>query len=430
MLRRHSCVGVLVAALLVSAAASAQVPLPTARRPTPEELEASIRRMNVLHDAAELYRAGSTRPALDSLDTVTPDSQRAIARSIKRRVAPPPDDRPDIAEAYIEATIGKLKVKELPWDIPLARALGVLEMEAALRDYTERDVRPFVDPAIRTETAELLFEVISEKTGEASPVPRWEQAIGLTAFRDGQFAWAELTLNRACRQYPDNAALLLACGSLHDVLAMEPGDLMMRRFTVVRSPLQGIGLNRAPIQSTTPRDVTLDTLPSATKDVNIPATARRNHLESACRDLESVLHTYPGNVEARLRLAHARILLHDDSRAAPLLEEIVAGTLEGDARDNYLARLFLAGIRERTAHVDAATALLEEALKIVPSGQSAFVALAEVARGRGDTTAAVSIVERMLQAPSAPDDPWWEYRFGQHWVVDSLLAALRKDATQ
>src|SRR6266545_1797665 len=315
MAGRHSIVGVLFAVLLVPAAASAQVPLPTARHPTLEELEASIRRMNVLHDAAELYRAGNTRPALDSLDTVTPDAQRAMARSIKRRLSPPPGDRPDIAEQYVEATIGKPKVKELPWDIQLARALAVLEMEAALRDYTERDVRPFVDPAIRTETAELLFEVISEKTSEASPLPRWQQAIGLAAFRDGQFAWAELTLNRACRQYSDNAALLLACGSLHDVLAMEPGDLMMRRFTVVRSPLPGIGLNRAPIQSTTPRNVNLDTLPSATKDPNIPGTARRNHLQSASRDLESVLRIHPRNVEARLRLAHARILLHDDTRA-------------------------------------------------------------------------------------------------------------------
>jgi tetratricopeptide (TPR) repeat protein len=409
--------------LLVAVSVLAQKGLPA---PTIEDIEKRNARMNLLRGAAESYRSGNTQHALELLDRLDRGEQTATPLSVTFLMRLWLAGKDETLPLSLRGRSPRIPLKR--WDIPLARALGALYMEALLRAYRERDTRVYDEPIRFVEGAEKVFDLVAEHTPEPSPAPRWELAIGLSAFGDGQLGWASLVLAEGCRHHPDHAALLLACGSLRDVIAAQPADLLLR--TVREVSTRPIGLPRPTISTDASRDVSIANLPSATTETNLAAVARDVDLDTAAGQLRGALRVDPDNAEARLRLAHVHIMRGHDGEAGPLLEEIVSNKIVSTARIDYLALLFLGGIYQRGGHFDAAAALLERAVTIFPSGQSAFVALADGERTRGNAAGAAAIIDRMFQAPSSPPDPWSDYRFGQYWVPTPQLAALRKEAIQ
>jgi Tfp pilus assembly protein PilF len=155
--------------------------------------------------------------------------------------------------------------------------------------------------------------------------------------------------------------------------------------------------------------------------------ARGTALAKARRAFERALRLDPDGAETHIRLAHVDILDGKDDAAAARLAPIVART-DLDARLTYLARLFLGDVRARAGKTDEARALLEQAIAVVPSGQSAHIAVARVVRSSGDHDQAGALLHRMMNAPVKPDDPMIGYRFGQYWVPDPLIATLRAEA--
>jgi tetratricopeptide (TPR) repeat protein len=394
--------------------------------PTLEDIEKRNARMNLLRSAAESYRSGNTPYALELVDRLSKGDQDATALTVTHLMRLWPAGKDETLPPSLSGRSLRIQLKR--WDILLARALGALYMEALLRAYRERDTRVY-DQSIRfAEGAETLFDFIAEYTPGPSPAPRWELAIGLSAFGDGQLGWASLVLAEGCRRHPEHAALLLACGSLRDVIAAQPADLLLR--TVREVSTRPIGLPRPMISTDKSRDVNIANLPSAAAETNLVTFAREVDLEAAAGQLRGVLKVDPENAEARLRLAHVHIMRGHDGEAGPLLEEIVSAKIVSTARIDYLALLFLGGVYQRGGHFDAAAALLERAVTMFPSGQSAFVALADGERTRGNAAGATAIIDRMLRAPSSPTDPWTDYRFGQYWVPTPQLAALRKEAIE
>jgi len=164
------------------------------------------------------------------------------------------------------------------------------------------------------------------------------------------------------------------------------------------------------------RNRVLDEFSRAEREREVEVTGAHDALTRA-------LQLAPESIEAQLRLAHVEMLQHRDASAAARLEPLVASA--SDRRTAYLARLFLADILMRTDAAPRAAALLEEAIALVPSGQAAHVALAQLARDRGEFGHAAVLVHRMLNAPVKPDDPWLGYPYGQFWMTGPLIAELR-----
>jgi Tfp pilus assembly protein PilF len=172
-----------------------------------------------------------------------------------------------------------------------------------------------------------------------------------------------------------------------------------------------------------PFAVHVDPTPSVVRAKGIRAA----DLATARRALERAIRLDAADAESQIRLAHIDMLENKDEAAATRLEPI-AGRKDLDARLTFLAHLFLGEVRARMGHFENARALLEEAIAAVPSGQSAHMALARAVRASGDHDQASALLHRMMNAPTKPDDPMIGYRFGQYWVPDPLIIALRAEA--
>ena len=111
----------------------------------------------------------------------------------------------------------------------------------------------------------------------------------------------------------------------------------------------------------------------------------------------------------------------EDQASAELLEKLIARPVL-QPRERYLARLFLARIRDRQNRLDDAAALLAQ----TQTHQSSLIARAHNAQRRGDAREAATHVERA--ALLGVDDPWWGYRYGQYWLPQDLFKELREEA--
>ena len=379
---------------------------------TPREIDEQNRAVNQLHAAAEAYRSGDLTTALARLDAVPGQSDRAHAVALWLRTT----REARKAGAHVNDSASGVEVR--PWDVPLARALGALEMEFVLRGYRERDRRPAAETMTAALAAESLFGAVEEE-GEPYAGSRWEAAIALTAFGEGQIGWVSQLIEAPCREPDADADVMLACGALHGVLAAQPADVLTAtvqesgpRIPSLPPPSGGPGMP-AP-------DLSAASAPSKAENI------RRDFADRAARELDGLLHSDSRSAEARLRGASALIAVHNDTAGARLLEPLeTANRL--DARTTYLTALFLGGIRARAGKADIAAALFERAIAAMPSGQSAFVALADVERARGNAGAAAAAIERMFGAPSTPPDPWAEFAFGPYWLAPPLLQDLRAE---
>jgi hypothetical protein len=93
-----------------------------------------------------------------------------------------------------------------------------------------------------------------------------------------------------------------------------------------------------------------------------------------------------------------------------------------DARESYLARLFLSRIHERHNRSDEAAAVLKGAT----TGQTVLIARAHNTLSRENAAEAAALAQSAATVQN--DDYWWGYRFGQYWVPEELLKQLREEA--
>ena len=134
--------------------------------------------------------------------------------------------------------------------------------------------------------------------------------------------------------------------------------------------------------------------------------------------------------EALLRLARVSL---DKGWLPQAWKGLAEVEKSGDARQRYLARLFLGRVAERGGKTDEAVACYRRALAEWPAGQSAAFALAHATERASGAAAARPLVEDALERPAARDargDPWRSYLFGLPGLADELFDDLRREALQ
>jgi tetratricopeptide (TPR) repeat protein len=354
-------------------------------------------------EAIARYRAGRTADALVILETRTAFDWRDVVRGVLVELREQTANKKPLH--LLDVSPFKT---DLAHNLSLARSAAALHMEAALSAYG-RDVttsRHEFDGHVGW--AEQLFAFVATQDGVPTAAPRWELVLGLTAAAEGRFGWAAQILDAACKRFPEDGPLQLARGSVHETIAGMPASQM----ATGPAALVGWGFSAYGNQLSAAR------------------SAREARLDTARDSLQRALTVLPDSAEARIRLARVRFLQGNQKTATQLLMEVIEERAPASGRERYLARLFLGRLHERQDRLEDAARLFEDALTINASGQSAFVALAEVTRRRGDAGGAVRMSERMLAAPRPDDDPWTGYRFAQYFVRDDLLAQLRKEARQ
>jgi tetratricopeptide (TPR) repeat protein len=153
----------------------------------------------------------------------------------------------------------------------------------------------------------------------------------------------------------------------------------------------------------------------------------RGVLDDAAQHFRRALERDPLLHEARVRLAHAEIVLGRADRAASLLAEVREKSR--DANVLYLAGLFTARLAERRGAVDEAIGAYRAAVAAVPGGQAARVGLAQTLERSGRIAEARAVMAPPLAEPPGRDmteDPWWAYPFGYAPHALRLLDQMRE----
>ena len=162
------------------------------------------------------------------------------------------------------------------------------------------------------------------------------------------------------------------------------------------------------------------------RDVERPDTETERRLDAAVRVYRQAVAAHPELAEPRLRLGRMLALLDRLDEAERQLG--LAMALQPDARQAYLAALFVADLRERQERPEEALAAYAAARRAWPGAQAPVVALARLRVLGGAAEAARALladvhVERDMRERS---DPWLGYVGGQGWRLAGALAELQR----
>ncbi len=147
--------------------------------------------------------------------------------------------------------------------------------------------------------------------------------------------------------------------------------------------------------------------------------------DQADRALRDALALDPALHEARLHLGRLLLVTRRLVEAQPALEEVERQS--GDARQRYLARLFLGRLAQRQGRPEEAPRLYAGALELWPDSQAARLALAHTLEKEYGPAAALPVVGATLSASRRLDraaDPWWVYPFGPPGLAGAALARV------
>jgi tetratricopeptide (TPR) repeat protein len=372
------------------------VPIRAQRDVDKQGLSAVGHWMQKSYEATDRYRSGDLNGALALLGSMTNEEQEKAVNGIRAQME------------RIAAGWPPRKEDVVPWTPRLLRALAALHMEAAIvaRNSTDRDADDVADDHIAL--AITAFGAATALTGEQDTfAAQWILAIGLERMAEGEFVDAYRILTPHCGDKQTYARLLVACGTVHETFASLTAAQILR---LVRRP--GPAIPQMELGVTLGRNV---------RDLARARLARNEQLEQARRYFERALTLDSLDPEALLRFAQVRVQQKDDRAAAEILEKLAARP-SLNQRERYLARLFLARIRDRQNRLDDAAAVLAQ----TATHQSSLIARAHNAQRLGDARAAAAHVERA--ALLGTDDPWWGYRYGQYWLPLDLLQGLREEA--
>jgi tetratricopeptide (TPR) repeat protein len=160
--------------------------------------------------------------------------------------------------------------------------------------------------------------------------------------------------------------------------------------------------------------------------VSFAVGSERSELREAEGFLRRALESKPDHGEARLRFGRVLGVLGRHLDAARELGQALA-SLDDDVL-RYYGELFLGAEEESLGQYDAAFDAYHRAAALYPTAQSPWLALSQLARRRGDRTAALRALQQVFDLPSEPDrdDPWWTYYVSQARNTDQLLEDLRR----
>jgi len=147
-------------------------------------------------------------------------------------------------------------------------------------------------------------------------------------------------------------------------------------------------------------------------------------LQDAEKLYAQLLAMDPASIEARVRLARVRTLRGETGSAVRTLGEIPDSAPPVLL---FLARLFEGDALERQGNIADARKRYESAIRLLPQGQSAQVALAFTQYQDGARAEAASRVRDTTADRYAADDgdPWFRYSMGFGFVARPELTALR-----
>jgi tetratricopeptide (TPR) repeat protein len=324
-------------------------------------------------DAVRLYQAGNVNEAVRQLTTL---SDRTVWDEANRAWKPPPFD-----------------VEE--W-LPRAQAAALLHSEVWI---TRGGDGLGGNPSVHFDAAKAIIRTIGrlsndrdQTRGDSQFVRDWYLLIAAYLHGRSAVGWSRPLLAEARKLFPRDALLLVASGCDHEMVSLlTTGFLQYSDLSGSRTTTERVKGDR--------------------------------DLEHAARFYGEALKQDPLLVEARLRLGHVQARRSQLAAAATHLEAVRVMTNHRPLK--YLADVFLGLIESTRGRAARAAELYSEAMRIYPSGQTAWLAMSELAYLDGRLSEAAATITEMLTRDQK-DDPWWQYLAGEWWHFDDRLIALRK----
>jgi tetratricopeptide (TPR) repeat protein len=220
----------------------------------------------------------------------------------------------------------------------------------------------------------------------------------LVSFQHGhaEIGWSRAHLDEALKSFPKDPHLTLARGSGHEMLS----DLSTGYINYFDA--SGRYIRQASVDAD-------------------------DELREAIRWLEQAVALEPELMEARLRLGRLLYRRGDFDRAAKELE--AARQLAWLDELRYLALVFRGMVEAARGSYDQADSSYTDALRLLPTGQTAAIAKAETAYLRGRVGEAAATMQATLQQMKK-EDPWWNYMTGEYWHFEHRLELIRKYVQQ
>jgi tetratricopeptide (TPR) repeat protein len=163
---------------------------------------------------------------------------------------------------------------------------------------------------------------------------------------------------------------------------------------------------------------------------SLAASARKQGLEKARRDLEDALAVDAGLVLARVRLGRVLWRLGEPELARQQLEAALPSLRHVD--HVYLAHLFLGRIQQDAGQLEGAISEYRLAAVLHPSALSAGVALSNALLLAGDTEGARLALRQGLRNAGrrVERDPHWDYLVVNAADLADLLEALHRESLE
>jgi VWFA-related protein len=317
-------------------------------------------------DLVAAYRRGETTTAVSGLVALGPERAREEARRVRRSAG---------------------------CDARCMQAAALLHTDAAAAAGAASETD------LQLATARELLEALPGGPERRSWQRDWLLAAGYILEGQSRFPEARRLFDDAARLSAEDPQVLLAQGTVAEVLSLLPG-------------LQPATREPAPVGS--------PMLPELVE------RGRRDRFETQALDLyERALKRDDGLLEARLRRGRIRALRGHGREASADLERVAHQATEPYLKS--LAWLYLGDLEERAGQTEAAVERYRAALAARPGFQTAGVALAEALQRLGRVRAAERAVAEGLSGASAdPEDPWVGYHLGLAWRRGAALEALRR----
>jgi hypothetical protein len=141
-------------------------------------------------------------------------------------------------------------------------------------------------------------------------------------------------------------------------------------------------------------------------------------------DLERLAKDPVVGAEALVQLAYLEVIDGDCREGLRVARQAAERSLE--AHTLYLAHVWSAVCHEMQGRPSEAVSAYAAALRAVPHGQSASIALAGLLLRDGQVNAATDLIERSLTERPVGDDPWRLFAYGGYVRWPLLVADARK----
>lgn len=230
---------------------------------------------------------------------------------------------------------------------------------------------------------------------------RWYLGAGLLLVEQARLGDALRHLDHARRVLPDDVEVLTAMGWIYERFALAP---------VTMQP----SARRSRATAMTARSALLN---------------KETDLKEAADRFSAALAVDPAAPEPALRLARIRFLQGEAADARGRLIELAGRSVPAEV--GYVVRLLLGRLDERDGKPDEARARYEQALALVPAGQSAMLALAALEHAVGRPEGVGNRLDAALTEPDdRAEDPWATYLNGALRRGRAIRNALRAEVSR